>query len=233
VISVIVPAYNEEEAIKECLESIKKGTYQDFELITVVGGNDRTFDIASKYGNAFHDNKSKGAGPARNRGAERAKGDILVFTDADGAVNPDWLAKYAEAFKDKRVVAAGGPVRPTNGGIVDKIFFKLNQDWGYRFTAFFRIYQFSGQNCAYRKDVFLKIGGFNEKMSMLEDTELSNRMSKKGKCVHIKDNWVESSPRRFHKKGYLRVLLQFVKNYFVILVLHRLPREAYFASAKK
>jgi len=232
-ISVIVPAYNEEESIRECLESIKKNSHKDYELIIVVGGNDKTFDIASEYGKAFRDNTSKGAGPARNRGAERAKGDVVIFTDADGVVNPEWLAKYAEVFKDAKVVAAGGPVRPLRGSIIDKVFFKLNQDWGYRFTSFFKIYQFSGQNCAYRRSVFSKIGGFNEEMSMLEDTEISNRISKKGKCVHITDNWVESSPRRFHKKGYLRVLMTFLRNYFVLLVLHRLPREAYFASAKK
>ncbi|MCD4740690.1 glycosyltransferase [archaeon] len=232
-ISVIIPAYNEENNIKACLESIRSKFYDDYEIIIIIGGDDRTYDIAKEYGNAVRDNESQGAGPARNKGSKLAKGDVLVFIDADTVVNPHWLEKFAKVFEDPKVVASGGPVRPLEGTLIDKVLFKLNQDWGYRFTSFFHIYQFSGQSCAFRKSVFDKIGGFNEEMSFLEDTEISNRIKKEGKCVYIPDNWVASSPRRFHKKGYLQTLWKFLRNYFYMIVLHRLPKEAYFASVEK
>lgn len=232
-ITVIVPAYNEEKTIKTCLDSIRTKFYTDYEIIVVAGGDDKTLEIAKQYGIAVPDEKNKGAGPARNQGAKLAKGEVLVFTDADTIVNPHWLEKYAKVFEHQELVASGGPVRPLNGSLLDKLAFKLNQDWGYRITAFFGVFQFSGQNCAYRKDAFFEAGGFNEDMSMLEDTELSSRMKEYGKCVHIKDNWVVSSPRRFHQNGYLRTLWKFVRNYFKLIILRKPPKEAYFASADK
>lgn len=223
--SVVVPAYNEEKTISKCLKAIKA---QDCELIVVVGGNDNTAKIAKKYGKVLKDKACKGAGPARNQGAEAAKGEVVLFTDGDTVVPEKWAENYERIFEDKSVVGAGGIVKPLDGSIIDKIVFKINQDWLYGFTALFGFYQFSGNNCAYRRKDFLKIGGFDEEMSMLEDTELPLRL--KGKKVFDSSVYVYTSPRRMKKSGYLSVWFKFMQEYIGWFLFGRKPGAKYFAS---
>ncbi|MCK4327201.1 MAG: glycosyltransferase [Candidatus Diapherotrites archaeon] len=228
-ISVVVPAYNERKTISKCLSAIHP---QDCELIVVAGGSDGTAKVAKKYGRVIKDTKCIGAGAARNIGAAAAKGSVVLFTDGDTVVPPGWVEAYREVFRDKQVVAAGGVVEPLGGGVVDGFVFKLNQDWLYRFTAVFGLYQLSGNNCGYRKNEFLAEKGFDEGMSMLEDTELPMRMKKRGKVVVDRGICVRTSPRRMRENGYLATGIGFVKEYFSWLVLGRKPRRGYFASAK-
>lgn len=227
-ISVIVPAYNEEDVISECLEPLAG---QDCELIVVVGGSDSTGKIASKYGKVVKDTVNAGAGAARNLGAKAAKGDILLFTDADTVVPKDWVSQYKKVFEKKDVVAAGGVVKPRGGSFVDRIVFKINQDWLYLLASLFGFYQFSGNNCAYRKREFLAAGGFDEEMSMLEDTELALRIG--GKKEFVASIFVYTSPRRMKAVGYARLWLKFVWEYVRWLVLGKKPKKPYFASARK
>lgn len=226
--SVVVPAYNEKEAIAECLEPLAK---QKCELIIVVGGSDGTEKIASGYGRVIQDNANKGAGAARNIGAKAASGDVVLFTDADTVVPGDWVSQYREVFKDRKIVAAGGVVKPRGGSLVDWAIFKINQDWLYFFGSLFGFYQFSGNNCGYRRKEFLAAGGFDEEMSMLEDTELSLRI--RGKKVFRRSIFVHSSPRRMRKVGYTRLWLGFARGYVRWLIFGKKPKRAYFASAGK
>ena len=88
-VSVIIPAYNEENVIRDCLESLSKQTYKDMEVIVVDDGStDQTVDIVETINhkqytiNLLHQ-KHQGPGLARNLGVEKAKGEILVFVDSD------------------------------------------------------------------------------------------------------------------------------------------------------
>lgn len=227
-ITVVVLAYNEKNTISKCLKAIAP---QECELITVVGGNDGTEKIARKYSRVIKDTACIGAGAARNQGAKAASGEIVLFTDGDTIVPDNWVASYEKIFQDKRVVAAGGVVRPLGGTVFDKLVYKINQDWLYKITALFGFYQLSGNNCGYRKKDFLAAGGFDEEMSFLEDSELPFRMKKRGKIV-VTSTPVWTSIRRM-KKGYFRVWLQFMRAYFEWLVLGKKPSAKYFASAKK
>ena len=228
-ISVVVPAYNEKKTITNCLKAIAG---QDCELIVVVGGDDGTDRVAKKYGKVVRDNVCKGAGPARNQGAKVARGEVVLFTDGDTIVPENWVASYARVFGDNSVVAAGGVVRPLNGSVVDELVYRMNQDWLYRLTALFGFYQFSGNNCGYRRKAFLKENGFDEGLTMLEDTELPLRMKNVGGLVFDKSIFVETSPRRMGETGYLRVWLKFMRAYAAWFLLGQKPRGKYFASAK-
>lgn len=232
-LSVVVPAYKEAKTIEDCLKSIKGQTYKDFEIIVVAGGDKNTIKKAKRYARVVIDDKCIGAGYARNLGAKKAKGDILVFTDADGVVPRDWLERYARIFEDEDVVACGGPIRPLNGTLKDRVIYKINQDWLYRATALLGFYQLSGANCAYRRVTFLDVGGFKEDMSMMEDTELANRIKSKGKVVFDRKNPVFSLPRRMRESGYLRVGLTYLREYFRFYLLGKLPDEAYFLSMRE
>lgn len=232
-LSVIVPAYKEAKTIEQCLRSIKNQTFENFEIIVVAGGDKRTIEIAKRYGAVVEDEECIGAGHARNEGVKKAKGDVLVFTDADGVVPRDWLEKYARVFENTDIVACGGPIRPLKGTMKDRVIYKINQDWLYRTTALFGFYQLSGANCAYRRKTFQKVGGFREDMSMMEDTELANRIKREGRVGFDPTNPVYSLPRRMRENGYLSVGVTYLKEYFRFYFLGENPDEAYFLSMRE
>jgi len=91
--------------------------------------------------------------------------------------------------------------------------FRINSDWWYRISGLFGFYQLGTPNCAYRRTAYLQAGGFNENLSMLEDTELSLRMRKYGKIVIDKNMIVYNSARRFVQEGYTRVFFRYLKEY--------------------
>lgn len=98
-ISVIIPTYNEESVISDCLDSLSKQSMRDFEVIVVDDGStDSTMDrirnlqITNNKLQIFKQ-EHKGAGSARNKGAKHALGDILVFVDADMTFDKNFLRK--------------------------------------------------------------------------------------------------------------------------------------------
>ena len=96
-VTVIIPTYNEEDVIGECLESLSKQTYHDFEIIVVDDGS--TDNTPGVVGNSnpktlnpkLLREQHKGPGAARNLGAEHANGEILVFVDADMTFDKNFL----------------------------------------------------------------------------------------------------------------------------------------------
>lgn len=96
--SVIIPVYNAGKYLKKCVESILKQSEKKFELILIDDGSDDGSDeICDMYAevdnriNVIHQD-NRGASVARNVGIKAAKGDYIVFVDADDWVDPDYLA---------------------------------------------------------------------------------------------------------------------------------------------
>ena len=95
-ISAIIPTFNEEKVIKDCLKSISSQSYKDVEIIVVDdGSSDETWNILNDLKNnanlkIFRQNH-QGAGASRNLGAKHAEGDILVFVDADMTFDKNFL----------------------------------------------------------------------------------------------------------------------------------------------
>jgi len=100
-ISIVIPVYNQANKISKCLDSILNQSYQDFEVIIVDDGSkDGIGEVLEKYKNAFHVTRStlrvinqenQGSNPARNRGAQEAKGEYIIFCDADVVMQPEML----------------------------------------------------------------------------------------------------------------------------------------------
>ena len=93
-ISVIVPIYNAEEHLDDCLRSLIGQTYEDMEIIAVNDGStDGTPDILQKYESEYGvrvlHKENGGASSARNRGIEEAKGKFFAFADCDDRLEPD------------------------------------------------------------------------------------------------------------------------------------------------
>src|SRR5512138_937433 len=106
-ISVIIPTFNEEENIAQCLVSLSHQTVprDSYEIIVVDGGSkDATCEIARKYADSVFTQTSKKVGGARNDGVMAAKGEIIATTDADCILPPDWIARIAEDFEKPGIV---------------------------------------------------------------------------------------------------------------------------------
>lgn len=96
-ISTIIPVYNEENSIGDCLKSLKNQTYGNLEIIVVDDGStDKTLEMLSVLNSQFStlkvlNQKHLGPGPARNLGAKHSKGQILVFVDADMTFDKNFI----------------------------------------------------------------------------------------------------------------------------------------------
>lgn len=102
-VSVVVPAYNVDQYIDKCIQSVQAQTYDNWELLLVVGGQDRTVEICDKYAKedsrikTIHDNK--GLVQARNSGYNHAAGEWITYLDGDDWVDTDMCEKLVEAIK--------------------------------------------------------------------------------------------------------------------------------------
>src|SRR3989344_4993756 len=91
--SIIIPAYNEEKYIEKTINSIKEQNYGDCEVIAVANGcTDLTLEILNKCDNIKTLNLAEAnVSKARNKGAQEANGEVLIFLDADTSLNPGCL----------------------------------------------------------------------------------------------------------------------------------------------
>lgn len=107
-VSVVIPAYNEEETITKTLKSVLKSDYPDFEVIVIDDGStDSTLKIArrfeSKKVKVLH-KENGGKGAALNFGIKRAKGKIVFTMDADTTVDSKSMKNMVRFFKDKEIM---------------------------------------------------------------------------------------------------------------------------------
>lgn len=116
-VSVVVCTYNGAGRIKSLLDSLKKQTYKNLEIIIVDDGStDGTSDIVKKYPfkRITHEgNNNKGLADSRNKGVEVSKGDIIVFTDDDCVADKNWIKEIAKCYqKNPSVNGVGGKIKP-------------------------------------------------------------------------------------------------------------------------
>lgn len=100
-ISIIIPVYNEEVSISACLSSLQGQSLKSLEIIVVDDdSNDRTVEVVKKFKVILLKQDHQGPGAARNLGVKKAKGDILVFVDADMTFAPDFVEKLTVPIRD-------------------------------------------------------------------------------------------------------------------------------------
>lgn len=223
-VSVVIPAYNEEKIISQTLDALaNQRTTQKYEVIVVDNSStDRTAEIARSYKDKMHikviEEKKKGRSPARRKGFQEAKGEIIFSTDADTIVPPNWIEAIMRYFSDSTVVAVSGRCKINDCGWFVNSHFNFYQPLAMKvYRLLFRHYWLSGFNFAIRKSVYEKSGGFDTSLNSQEDSELASRVYKLGKIKYIHNPYVVFSGRRF-KNGLLRGLWQYAVswgNYFI------------------
>lgn len=208
-ISIIVPSYNSEKTIEDLLLSLLNQTYKgEYEIIVVDSSNDRTPEIVSKFPVKLLRSEPKGPGAARNLGVKHAKGDIIVFIDSDCVAPKDWLENLLKPLSDKEVVGVGGTYKVKNKDSLIARFAQYEIEDRHKKMEKMESIDFVGTyNCAYRKKVFLEVGGFDTKFLQSEDGELSYKISEAG--YKIKFN-----PSAFVYHYHPDTLFKFLKQKF-------------------
>jgi cellulose synthase/poly-beta-1,6-N-acetylglucosamine synthase-like glycosyltransferase len=204
-ISVVVPTYNEERSIGQCLTAVKNQTFpqKDYEIIVVDNNStDKTTQIVSKIRVKIFSEKMQGYVFALRKGCSRAKGEIIVITDADTLVRKDWLEKIYQVFReDSQVAYLGGKAifKPkTFLSILIEPVWNLGC-WLLGFGP--------GFNLAFRKRVYREIGGFRKEVNFDTDVDFCLRARKEGKSVFLWDNPVVTSSRHLQgPKGFVYCL---------------------------
>lgn len=204
-LSIIIPTLNEEKYLPILLSQIKKQKFSDYEIIVAdAGSKDKTVEIAKSFGCII----TKGGNPAkgRNEGAKIAKGEILLFMDADNLYLPDnFLEKLISEFKKRNLGVATFPIYP-KGNWFDKLAYGIYNFW-VKLTQKFTAY--ATNSVLVRKDVFEKIGGFNEEIKIGEDHYFAKMASKISKFGFIETEPVLTSTRRFEREGRLKTYLKY------------------------
>jgi glycosyltransferase involved in cell wall biosynthesis len=218
-ISVVIPAYNEEKNIYFCLNALaRQQTTQPFEVILVDNNStDNTIKIAKQFQKKLHlhiiKETQKGRGAARKTGFQTAKGHIILSTDADTIVPQDWIEKLTTQFQDPQVVAVTGTSKIKDCPHATNIIYSLTQPIAMEiYKLFFRHYWLHGFSFAIRKDVYKKAGGFNPTVNEQEDVDLSFKVKEFGEIKKIQNTPVLCSGRRF-KEGPLSGTFIYLKSF--------------------
>jgi peptidoglycan/xylan/chitin deacetylase (PgdA/CDA1 family)/glycosyltransferase involved in cell wall biosynthesis len=223
-VSVIVPAYNEEETLQLTLDSLRKQDFTGTMEIIVVDNDstDGTAKVANDWGVRVVRESRKGYVYALMCGFDHACGEILITTDADTIVPPNWISTLVGAFEaDAAVVAAGGMVEFCDSNWKGKIFARCILPAALAYDRIcFSYPHLWGASMAVKREAFLLAGGWTGKFNLQADTELSRRLAAVGKVVMIDSLKVSTSARRFNH-GLLANLFVFGINFLSLQLFHR------------
>ncbi len=206
-LSIIIITKNEEKMLPRLLDSIKCQDFNDYEIIVSdAKSTDKTRSIAKKYGCRIVEGGLPSKG--RNNGAKAARGDILLFLDADVILPPKFLLKNIKEFNKKNLVFATVDYIPLSHKIIDKILH-------HSYNAFARTIQYISPHAARfcifcKKNVFFKIGGFNENIRFAEDHALVSKYKGHGKFRILNSVPLLVDVRRLDKEGRIGIIKKFV-----------------------
>ena len=212
-ISVIISAHNEEKYIEKTLVRFNKNNVT-FELIVVCDScSDKTSEIVRKYTSNIYEVNFRNISKVRNFGAEKASGDILVFSDADTFVSENCLEEILKVISIYDYGCAKWISE--HSSFLSKYIVWNTNNYNKKHI---------GGNFFIKKDIFKKVGGFNEKMKKGEDTDLGDRLRiMKMKHSFLKNCYIIPSERKYRENGYIYLIIKsgidgflykFFRNYY-------------------
>lgn len=198
-VSVVVPTYNRASIIGKTIDNIFEQTYRNIELIVVDDGStDGTKDVLASYGKRIRwvCQPNAGAPAARNRGAEMAKGEIVAFQDSDDSWHAEKIARQvsllSRAGETVTCCVCNTNILTIEGNSIDAfalaslrpqceegIWTNVAELMATRFFIFC-------QAVAVRKKVLEKIGGYDERLSTMQDHEMAIRLAYEGAWAFIR-----------------------------------------------
>jgi len=185
-VSCVIPCFNSQTTIVDCLEALLSQTSSNFEILVVDDGSEddslgkiREFGRKNKLKLRVFTRPHGGPAASRNYGCRQAEGDVVVFLDSDCVARKNWLAEMISPFKDVDVVGVQGAYETLNKENIVARY--VGYEIAFRQEGMARHYSvdFIGSfSAAYRRKILLDSGGFDEAYTEAnaEDTELSFRL---------------------------------------------------------
>ena len=214
--SLIVPVFNRPDEVDELLESLKRQTYRNFEVIIVEDGSQvRCEEVVQKYAGLldvrYFEKPNSGPGQSRNYGANRSRGEYLIVLDSDVVLPEGYLQAVEEELAANPCEAFGGPDR------AHESFTSVQKAINYSMTSFFTTGGIRGGkkkldkfyprsfNMGIKKSLYEQLGGFSD-MRFGEDIDFSIRIFKSGaRCRLFPEAWVWHKRRTDFRKFFRQV----------------------------
>jgi glycosyltransferase involved in cell wall biosynthesis len=223
-ISFVIPAFNEEALIGECIDAIRAecarhGTPMDV-IVSDNASTDRTGAVAAAHGARVVRETRKGTGWARQAGFEASTGEVVAFIDADSTLPAGWLDTVERAFRDPKLAAISGPCEFPALNRATRLLIRTYYKGAVFFHAFNRAVfgrasVLQGGNCVIRRSALERIGGFNTDLHFYgDDTDTARRLTPVGKVAFTTRMPIHSSARRIEEEGLVFAGKRYVLNYF-------------------
>jgi len=179
-VSVIIPTFNSEGTIGKCLESIKNQTYKNVEIIVVdKNSNDKTVEIAKRYGVRVFVVDAKERSEQKNFGARKAKGKYILFVDSDMELTPKVVEECYVKINSKNV---GGVIIPERS--IGNSFWVKVRDFE---RSFYNGTEIESARF-FKASLVKRVGGFDEDMVFFEESTLPQKIERLGYNVKVRIN---------------------------------------------
>ncbi len=221
-ISIVIPTLSEEKILGTTLSQLKSRIHIPHEIIVSDGGSkDKTIEIARQHADevvVYTGSARQTIAQGRNDGARAARGEFLVFLDADCSLrNPDsfFEAALANFRLDNKLVALTAPIRvlPEIETLADKVGWSVINSIAIFKNNVLRQGEVPGGEFAmFPKEVFDSVGGYDETLVTREDRDIFIRLSKRGKTLCDPRLTVYHTGRRVHTIGWVRSIGLFLLN---------------------
>lgn len=232
-LSIIIPAYNEEAYLADCLESVLKQLKQypkeKVELIVVNNAStDKTEEIARSFARVILVNEpNSGLTNARRAGYLASSGELIANIDADVLMADDWIEKVLREFENKKLVALSGPYI-----YYDKSVLFNSGVWFYYLLGYvahlFNQHvlhigaMLQGGNFVLRRQALDKIGGYNTAVQFYgEDTDIARRIQRVGLVKFTFALPMRTSGRRLSQEGVIKTAYKYIINFMSVTLLHQ------------
>ena len=227
--SIIVPVYNRPDEVAKLLESLEAQTVKNFEVVLIEDGSQMPCDevveqFSDKLNIRYISKPNTGRSDSRNIGMREAKGDVFLFFDSDCFLPPHYFEQLNKAMSEDSFDCFGGPDATHDS------FSNLQKAISYTMTSFLTTGGIRGGkrqmekfmprtfNMGFKREVFEKVGGFNEMFG--EDIDLSLRVQEAGfRIVLLRDVFVYHK-RRINMAKFYRQVNIFGKARISLYLLH-------------
>lgn len=227
-ITVMIPAHNEEEYIRECIDSVLAADFKGSKQIIVIddGSKDNTLKIASEYKSkqvTVISTKHSGKAASLNRALKLAMGDLVAVVDGDSYIHKNALDEMALELGRKNVVGVCGVVKVRNRNKIFPMWSHIEQLYNSLMRSLFAKINANittpGPLSMYRRKELMEIEGFSTE-GFSEDVDVTIRLIRKGHKIGFAEKAISETNIPYDIKGFFRQRIRFARGLLNILKRH-------------